>query len=35
VFTDQLAPEDMAIEESAVVDWSAWRKEAATRRRKI
>jgi hypothetical protein len=35
VFTDQLAPEDMAIEESAVVDWSAWREEAATRRRRI
>ena len=26
VFTDQLAPEDMAIEESAVVDWPAWRR---------
>ena len=33
VFTDQLAPEDMAVEESAVVDWSAWRKEVETLRR--
>ena len=35
VFTDQLAPQDMAIEESAVVDWPAWRKEAEMRRRKL
>ena len=34
VFTDQLAPEDMAVEESAVVDWPAWRKEAEMFRRK-
>jgi hypothetical protein len=34
VFTDQLAPEDMAVEESAVVDWPAWRKEAEMLRRK-
>ena len=34
VFTDQLAPEDMAIEESAVVDWPAWRKEVEVLRRK-
>jgi RES domain-containing protein len=34
VFTDQLAPEDVAIEESAVVDWPAWRKEAEKSRRK-
>jgi len=34
VFTDQLAPEDMTIEESAVVDWRAWRKEAETLRRR-
>ena len=35
VFTDQLAPEDMAVEELAVVDWPAWRKEAEMRRRKV
>ena len=34
VFTDQLTPADMAVEESAVVDWSAWRKEAEMLRRK-
>lgn len=34
VFTDQLAPEDMAIEESVVVDWPAWRKEAELSRRR-
>jgi hypothetical protein len=34
VFTDQLAPDDMAIEESTVVDWPAWRKEAETLRRR-
>jgi len=34
VFTDQLAPEDMAVEESAVVDWPAWRNEAEMSRRK-
>jgi hypothetical protein len=34
VFTDQLAPEDMAVEESVVVDWPAWRKEAEVLRRK-
>ncbi|HEY1795743.1 MAG TPA: RES family NAD+ phosphorylase [Stellaceae bacterium] len=34
VFTDQLAPEDMAVEESAVVDWPAWRNEAEGLRRK-
>lgn len=34
VFTDELAPEDMAVEESAVVDWPAWRKEAEMLRRK-
>jgi RES domain-containing protein len=34
VFTDQLTPEDMTVEESAVVDWPAWRKEAEILRRK-
>jgi RES domain-containing protein len=34
VFTDQLAPQDMAVEESAMVDWAAWREEAKMRRRK-
>jgi len=34
VFTDQLAPQDMAVEDSAVVDWPAWRKEAEMWRRK-
>ena len=34
VFIDQVAPQDMAVEESALVDWAAWRKEAETRRRK-
>jgi len=34
VFTDQLAAEDMAVEESVVVDWAAWRKEAETLRRR-
>jgi RES domain-containing protein len=33
IFTDQLAPEDMAVEESTVVDWPAWRKEAEALRR--
>ncbi len=33
-FTDQLAPHNMTVEESAVVDWPAWRKEAEKRRRK-
>jgi len=28
VFTDQLSPADLAVEESAVVDWQAWRHEA-------
>jgi RES domain len=35
VFTDQVAPEDMVIEESSVVDWMAWRNEAKTRQRKV
>ena len=35
VFTDQFAPQDMAIEEAVVVDWAAWRKEAEMRRRKV
>jgi RES domain-containing protein len=34
VFTDQLAPEDVAVEESAVIDWPSWRKEAEALRRK-
>jgi RES domain-containing protein len=34
VFTDQLAPDDIAVEESTVVDWSAWRKEVEMLRRK-
>ena len=34
VFTDQLIPEDMAVEESTVVDWPAWRKDAETLKRK-
>jgi RES domain-containing protein len=34
VFTDQLAPDDMAVEESTVVDWSAWRAEVEALRRK-
>lgn len=33
VFTDQFAPQDMTVEESVVVDWSAWRKEAEMLRR--
>jgi RES domain-containing protein len=34
VFTDQLSPEDADIEQSVVVDWPAWRKEAAALRQK-
>ncbi len=34
VFTDQLAPQDMAVEESTVVDWPTWRTEAEASRRK-
>jgi hypothetical protein len=34
VFTDQFAPDDMTVEESSVVDWPAWRKEAEMLRRK-
>jgi RES domain-containing protein len=34
VFTDQLASKNMTVEESAVVDWPAWRKEAETLRRR-
>lgn len=34
VFTDQLAPEDMAVEESAAIDWQDWRKEAEMLRRR-
>ncbi|HEY5412211.1 MAG TPA: RES family NAD+ phosphorylase [Caulobacteraceae bacterium] len=32
LFTDQLFPEDLAIEESTTVDWAAWRSEADARR---
>ena len=34
VFTDQLAPENMAVEELAVVDWPAWRKEVEMLRKR-
>lgn len=33
LFADRFAPEDLALEESDVVDWSAWRREALNLRR--
>jgi len=34
LFTDRFAPEDLAVEQSEVVDWTAWRREAASRRKR-
>jgi hypothetical protein len=33
LFTDRFAPEDLTVEASEVVDWPAWRREAANLRR--